>query len=614
VTLTLGAVPLAVPTWVSPAQPTLTTGAWKSVSAQHQNVGGTIPVVGPLGTPAGAFAIELLGVDVGATTIGGASDGTFVNQAPAATAIRYRFRLVNNQANASVNLGDLQMAFNTVNGAPGAAPSEGDYAHVATLDKSVNGATVPPTDGLQFSTVGTSGTAADSCALGDSRVTVTGRNFIGSGDGVLGESGPAGQVNNGYILFAQALNVRVGTGVAQNRTTDVLGGNTTLVGGPNLFGNTTTMPLGFVQFINRANLDAWDLDVAGRFYKFNPDTGANGLNGDFNGLPTNTDGDVDINVTGSPLIVTIPSTNGFAVGTTFSLANNPFCTTGAAGAPGTPGGGPGSPLYSPDGLTASVFFPATTLQAATSTVNGLSGELDKTTGPGTGPGGVPTVTGYVATNNMYYVCMTVPGNTVVPLSSFKGVTARLTKQSGAREQDNNSCPGDFAGLGGGIKIDVRNFFPWNPANPNNVWLGIIRVINNSETTTADLTGQYIRADDGKYGKWGSLGNLAPRAARYFTSKEIFDALNQNSTTAGAAITDNSGSGGLTTIAGQALQANTRLRISSGAASTLRVQSYIYNATTQALVEVSASQGADFVNIESAPRDHIDQDAQTGIKK
>jgi hypothetical protein len=65
-----------------------------------------------------------------------------------------------------------------------------------------------------------------------------------------------------------------------------------------------------------------------------------------------------------------------------------------------------------------------------------------------------------------------------------------------------------------------------------------------------------------------------------------------------------------------LPANTRLRISSNQTSTLRVQSYIFNASTQSLVEVSGAQGADFVNIETANNNTgVDsQDAQTGIKK
>ena len=45
-----------------------------------------------------------------------------------------------------------------------------------------------------------------------------------------------------------------------------------------------------------------------------------------------------------------------------------------------------------------------------------------------------------------------------------------------------------------------------------------------------------------------------------------------------------------------------------------MQNYIYNGTTKLLSEMSGAQGADFVNIESSTRDHIDQDAQTGIKK
>lgn len=586
------------PTWEAPAAVT-----FRSVSANRRNNGGvSVDVLAAGTTAAAASAIELLGVDYGTTAAG---TGIFSVGGDNRT-IRYRFRLVNNTA-ASVNLGDLQVAFNTVN--PLAAPVEADYAHVATLQNSVNA--------IVGSTVGNNG-AAPGCGNEDTRIQVIGRNFIGSGDGVLGESGPAGATNNGYILFAQALNIIVNQGVAQNRSTDVNFNNQRLVtasGGP-FFGNNLTMPLGFVTFQNRANLDAWDTSVAGRFYKYQAD-GAGTLDGDFNGLGVNNDGDVDIQPNTNPLTVAITSTNGFAVGSTFSITNNPFCVQGAAAAAGTNGGADGTVVYTVNGVVvpadtpnavATVTFTHATLIAATT--NGNVGTLASTTGA-TNVGQVPSYT--TATTDKYYVCYTVSGNAAIPLSTFTAV-ATLNKEAGSKEQANISCPGPFAGLGGGIKIDVRNFFPWNPANTTNVWVGVIRVINNSETTTADLTGQYIRADDGKYGKWGSLGNLAPRAARYFTSKEIFDALTQNTTTAPAGITDNSGSGGLSTIAGQALPANTRLRISSGAASTLRVQSYIYNANTQALVEVSASQGADFVNIESAPRDHIDQDAQTGIKK
>jgi hypothetical protein len=230
--------------------------------------------------------------------------------------------------------------------------------------------------------------------------------------------------------------------------------------------------------------------------------------------------------------------------------------------------------------------------------------------PGVGPATAPAAYTAPSTDRVY-LCYEVNGTDQIPQSQFTG-TATLIKQTGAQEQGNQSCPNPLAGLGGGVKIDVRNFFPWNPANTNNVWVGVIRVINNSETQNADLTGQYIRAD-GKYGQWGGMGTLGPRQSRYFTSKEVYDLLTQNSSLAGA---DNSGSGGLTATAGQALPANTRLRISSNQTSTLRVQSYIFNATTQSLVEVSGAQGADFVNIETANNNTgVDsQDAQTGIKK
>jgi hypothetical protein len=605
------------PTWQTNAASPVT---FRSISASDLNIG-NVPVRGagttpttpqPVGSPQ-AFGIELLGVDYGTTTQPGLpSVGVFTLGGENRT-IRYRFRLVNNTS-VSQNLGTLQMAFNTVN--PLAAPGEDDYAHVATLENSVADTSIG-------STVGTPATgttpAGAPCAEPDKRIQVVGRNFIGSGDGVIGESGTGGATNNGYIQFAQALNIIVGTGVAQNRTTSNTNSSQLDVPvGSSLFGSATVMPLGYLTFANRSPLDAWDTTVAGDYYKYRATDASH--DGDFNGVPINQDGDIDLAIAGPTVQVAIASTNGFQVGSSFAIANNPFCVTGPNGAPGTNSGAAGTVVYTLGGVVvpantlnalATVSFDYNAVLAATSrTALGANGTLSSTRG-GINAAQVP---GYItATNDKYYVCYVTTGGNPIPQSTFTA-TASLFKQAGALEQSNKSCPGPFAGLGGGIKIDVRNFYPYNPALPNDVWVGVIRVINNSETTPADLTGQYIRADDGFYGKWGSLGTLAPRAARYFTNREIFNLLSNDSTTAGAAITNNAGSGGLVPANGQGLAANTRLRISSGAASTLRVQSYIYNGTTQALVEVSASQGADFVNIEASPRDHIDQDAQTGIKK
>jgi hypothetical protein len=567
ITLTLGGA--GTPAWST----ALSANIFRSVSATRRGNQAVVPVVASGTTAAGAFAIELLSAAV--------QTRTNTNDT-----IRYRFRLVNNQATA-IGLGDLQMGFNTVN--PGAAPLDADYAQVTNLQTSVSA--------IVGSTVGVDGNPAG-CANEDTRVTVVGRNYIGSGDGVIGESGEAGVINNGFILFQQALNIYMGKGVAPNRATDPTASNQLLTPGVNTFGATTRMVLGYVKFANRVGVDAWDTSIEDNYYKYSR-PGAAPLDGDLGTFGVlQDDGDVDT----SNLVVRITSTNGFAAGKSFTLTNNPYGVTGAAGAVGVNSGAAGvivNAAVNGDPNVIDVSFSHAALVSAANT--GAAQSLLGSTGA------VGTVPGYVATTDRYYLNYIVPGNTAIPLSNFSAVST-LVKEVGSNEQANISCPAPLAGLGGGVKIDVRNFFPYNAADT--IWTGVIRVINNDENVAADLTGQYIRAD-GKYGKWGSLGSLPARGARYFTSKEINDLLTQNSSLAGA---DNSGPGGIAPVAGQALQPNTRLRISSDQASTLRVQSYIYNANTQALVEVSASQGADFINVESSARDHIDQDAQTGIKK
>lgn len=499
-----------------------------------------------------------------------------------------------------MSLSDLALEFNAVN-VTTPPVGDGDYVRVATLQNSIN-----PIVG---STIGTSGGAADACGNADTRITVRARNFIGSGASAPeGETSGQTVINNGYILFAQALNVRVGRdGYTRDRQTDPTLSNQQLTPSPLVFGPTpvgtvTSMPLGFVAFSNVPSLSAWDTSIQDNYYQFSK-PGAPPRDGDLATLGVlQSDGDVDT----AQLVVVITSTNGFASGASFSITNNPFGNTGAAAGPGTDGGAaPTTVTYSADGLTATLTFNHAALVAAAQpggdqTLLGSEGlDVD-------GPGGT-----YVAPTDRYYINYIVPGNTAIPLSGFTA-QAYLDKELLSNEQTNISCVGPFAGLGGGVKIDVRNFFPWDPANPGNEWVGVIRVINNDESVPADLTGQYIRAD-GKYGKWGSLGTLEPRGAIYFTNKEIHDKLVNNAVSPAAGILDNSGAGGIAATGGEALPRNTRLRISSNAASTLRVQSYIYNATTRALVEVSASQGADFINVEASPRDHVDQDAQTGIK-
>lgn len=594
VVLTLGGD--GTPTWLN------NTSTYETIAAFRRNNGNAIVSVtnSEANVGAGTAGLVLMGIDK-----------------PAANQLRFRFRLLNNTA-ASVSLGDLQLVFNGINPGVGAAPFnaavpavaivDGDYAQVTTLAATVGnspafvaGNAEEPAGRTGSVLTNTGGSATDTaCGEDQRRITLKAENFIGSGVGVEGESAAqqdAQLTNNGYIVFATALDLEMGAGVAINRVTDPTQNHTLLqLGAAGTLANQ--MPLGYIKYSNTP-VDAWDTSVNGSYYKLRI-PGAPAL-GDFGtDAVANTVGDVDV----GGMRLSITGTNGFAAGTTFLLSNSPVCDASDAAATFVGPTTVSALVTNGTEQTASMFFNHAALQGVH---GGAGSSLVQTTYAGAFPAAYGGA--LATTTDRAYICMVVPGGvTQIPQSQFTGQAVLLKDDN--TEQANFSCPNRLAGLGGGVKIDVRNFFPYDPANPNNHWVGVIRVINNSETTPADLTGQYIRAD-GAYGKWGSLGMLAPRGAKYFTSKEINDLLVNNSSQAGA---DNSGPGGIAFTPGEALPRNTRVRISSNAASTLRVQSYIFNAITQSLVEVSASQGADFVNIEASPRDHIDQDAQDGIKK
>lgn len=203
------------------------------------------------------------------------------------------------------------------------------------------------------------------------------------------------------------------------------------------------------------------------------------------------------------------------------------------------------------------------------------------------------------------VCYNVSGETNIPAATFTSVAVNMLKDD-TTEQPIAACAAALASIYGGVKIDVRNFQMHqlvNFSDADKKWHGILRIINNSETDTATVEAQYIHADTGNYGLWGLLGTWAPRSARYVLDTEIIAKLtNPVANAAGAPVTNT-----------PPTVQTTRIRISADV-STLRVQNYIFNDSTQALSEVSATQGADFVNIESSNRDHIDQDAQFDIVK
>ena len=217
----------------------------------------------------------------------------------------------------------------------------------------------------------------------------------------------------------------------------------------------------------------------------------------------------------------------------------------------------------------------------------------------------------------HYVCYSVGGATPIPQTSSSGLTtlfkaspssndpAAPSTSNGVQEQ-RNICSGALNSVGGGVKIDVRNYATSKTAGG---WLSVIRVINPSETTIAKVYGQLIHAD-GSYGGWGKLTDLAPRAVLNMTSTEV-----------DAKLTGTPASNGTGYVAGAIAPAvqstGDRLRITADNVGSLRVQNYLYNPDSKNFIEASSSQGVDFDAISDRSPDTsqtVVQDAQRGLAK
>ena len=201
--------------------------------------------------------------------------------------------------------------------------------------------------------------------------------------------------------------------------------------------------------------------------------------------------------------------------------------------------------------------------------------------------------------NGAYLWATFNGTTAIPQTAGVAAKASIIKAAGAPAADfseqNNTCQGSLAGIGGGIKIDVRNYATYatyGDTGPKS----FVRLINNSESQAADIYGQLIYGN-GMYGPWGKLGDLAPRAAKNMTSIEIEALL----TNAAAANNPFGNTTVYTSDAAAQSKANMggtgngdRLRIVSNTGSTLRVQSFILYPNGNVL-DTSSAQGVDFEN-------------------
>lgn len=232
-----------------------------------------------------------------------------------------------------------------------------------------------------------------------------------------------------------------------------------------------------------------------------------------------------------------------------------------------------------------------------------------------------TATGALQLANGAYLFGQFGGKSAIPQTASVVSNATITKAvpGVSFAEQNNSCAGTFTGIGGGIKIDVRNYAAYATFGASGP-ATTVRIINNSETTTADVYGQMIYAD-GTYGAWGQLGSLKPREVMNMANKDV-EAKLTNAAAAtnpfGAAAVGYEAKGGTAVVGGTKAGISDRLRIVSNTGSTLRVQSYMVVGST--VIDTSNAQGVDFENMRDAvPANQndaqpISQDAINGLGK
>lgn len=225
------------------------------------------------------------------------------------------------------------------------------------------------------------------------------------------------------------------------------------------------------------------------------------------------------------------------------------------------------------------------------------------------------------------VCYGVDGKSVIPTTAIsahivmtKASDGKSASDTDRRQEQNNSCSAQY-NVGGGIRIDVRNYASYAKFGDSGT-SSTLRIINNSETATADLYAQMIYAD-GTYGAWGKLPDLKPRAAANYSNREL-EAFMTNAAAAANPFGNNAAeyaqTGGSTVSAHTKAGVGDRVRIVSTTGSTLRVQSYISSGPV--MIDTSGAQGVDFEGL-AAPQNGraptkdgqpISQDAVNGLSR
>ncbi|MBX3654350.1 MAG: hypothetical protein KF686_09200 [Ramlibacter sp.] len=318
------------------------------------------------------------------------------------------------------------------------------------------------------------------------------------------------------------------------------------------------------------NATGYDSDLTNQYLLSGVAGGANANGLDAVATAAANVGDVEV----SSVNAVITATNGFVVGgTVFFAAAAANCGAVLAGTAAT-------------AITAANAAGPLTITIPTAAVNAAFG---------------------AAGTNAVEICYSGTGAATIPSSAFTAVGTVVKAAAGANvNEQNNACNGTLFSLGGGIKIDVRNYASNQETSG---YKSILRIINNSDVATADVWAQIIH-QDGKLGNYGLIiPALAPRAVKNMSAAQIEALL---TTPPAATVAANNGAAQAAVSADGA----PRIRITSNSGRSLRVQNYLFNSVTNQLLEGSSSQAVDFEGTASrAPVNegqYQEQDANSGL--
>jgi hypothetical protein len=382
-------------------------------------------------------------------------------------------------------------------------------------------------------------------------------------------------------------NLKVTVAASSNSAFLTAGGNTTFSdNGTNPLSNLRSYVSGSLVNLGSItlsqNASGYDSNLTNQYVLAGVAGGAYLTGLDAVATSANNVGDVEV----KQIDVAVTATSGFVVGGSLFLSAPAagFAVGAACGAP---------------------------LASSTTAITALNASNASITVSATSAADVNAAFGAATATNPMFVCYQTPGGVTIPSSSFTATATLVKAPAGVANtsEQNNACKGPQYSLGGGLKIDVRNYAS---SAETSGYQSVLRFINNSDTAAADVWAQFVH-QDGKLGNWAKIADLPVRGTLNMTAAQIDAKL-----AAGSAATTAVGTAAPVAQAGTATASSTapRLRITSTTGRTLRVQNYLFNSATGQILEGSGQQGVDFegtaTRAPASEGQYQDQDANSGL--